>query len=138
VIRGRLDKETATMDFDIKIEGEDDRLRKAFRTQVPGLMVRIEGRKEPFQVKDVSAGGFAFLDKDKTFQEGRTHHVDLLLKNKVFLKGLTARVMRVLDNGLIGCNLEDLDKRQEARLDKLVLEVQKRLIAQRRLQESKK
>ncbi|MGE4556998.1 MAG: PilZ domain-containing protein [Desulfovibrionaceae bacterium] len=126
------------MDFDIKIGGEDDHLRKAFRTQVPGLMARIEGRKKPFQVKDLSSGGFAFLDEGKTFKEGETHRVDLLLKTKLFLGGLTARVMRVLDNGIIGCNLEDLDKRQEARLDKLVLEVQKRLIAQRRFQESKK
>ncbi len=126
------------MDFDIKTGDDDDRLRKAFRTQVPGLMVRIKDRKEPYQVKDVSAGGFAFLDESRSFKEGAVLEVDLLLKTKLFLGGLKARVMRVLDNGITGCNLEDLDPRQEARLDKLVLEVQKRLIAQRRLQGDKK
>ncbi|MFW5837485.1 MAG: PilZ domain-containing protein [Desulfovibrionaceae bacterium] len=126
------------MDFDIKTGDDDDRLRKAFRTQVPGLMVRIKDRKEPYQVKDVSAGGFAFLDESRSFKEGAVLEVDLLLKTKLFLGGLKARVMRVLGNGIIGCNLEDLDPRQEARLDKLVLEVQKRLIAQRRLQGDKK
>jgi c-di-GMP-binding flagellar brake protein YcgR len=126
------------MDFDIKMNGDDEHLRKTFRTQAPGVTARVEGCKEPFQVKDISAGGFAILDKEQTFTQGQTAKVDLLVKDKLFLGGLDMRVMRVLDNGIVGCNFENIDERQEARLDKLVLEVQKRLIAQRRLKGDKK
>lgn len=72
--------------------------------------------------------GLAFRDKEKGFTEGEHIEFELHLNKKLFLSGVTAKVMRVLDNGLIGCNFENLDHRKEARLDKLVLEVQKRMI----------
>lgn len=86
-------------------------------------------RKETFDVADLSAMGLAFMDSAKGFTEGQVIEFDLLINKKVFLNKLTAKVMRVLDKGIIGCNFEGVDHRKEVKLDKLVLEVQKRLIA---------
>ncbi|MBA4356941.1 MAG: PilZ domain-containing protein [Humidesulfovibrio sp.] len=121
------------MDFDIKID-EDDKLRQAFRTRVPGLDIRINTSKGPldFAVRDISAAGFAFADNPRGYSAGLEFTFDLLLSKKLFLGDLKAKVSRVLDNGIIGCNFLAMDRRQEIRLDKLVLEVQKRLIELRK------
>ena len=120
------------MDFDISIPEEGGQLRKAFRTKVPGLSARFPALDRTMGVMDLSATGFAVLDSDKGFKENQSLEVDLLIKDKIFLRGANAVVMRVLDNGIIGMNFVDLDRQKQIRLDKLVLEVQKRLIALRK------
>lgn len=110
----------------------DDSQRRAFRAKVPGLQVAVPANKAAYDVVDLSAMGLAFRDETKSFKENTIITFDLHLNGKVFLAELTARVMRVLANGIIGCNFEGNDHRKEARLDKLVLEVQKRLIALRK------
>ena len=124
------------MGFDIEIStgGGDDTLRKAFRTKVPGLNVRFPALKKVYEVKDLSATGFAILEPEKVFKEGQTLDAELLIKTKLFLKDVPCIVMRVLDNGIIGINFVDLERQKQAKLDKLVLEVQKRLIALRKKQ----
>ncbi|MES9994892.1 PilZ domain-containing protein [Desulfovibrio aminophilus] len=120
------------MDFDVRLPNDDDQLRKAFRTRVPGLLIRIAESGKEYQVKDLSASGFAILEEAKVFKEGQPFEFDLLLARKLFLSQVKGRVMRILDNGIVGCNFQDLDRRQEMKLDKLVLEVQKRLIELRK------
>jgi len=123
------------MGFDLDVStGEDDQLRKAFRTKVPGLAVRFPALKKQFEVKDLSATGFAVLDLDKRFKEGQTLDAELLINKKRFLGDIDAIVMRVLDNGIIGINFVELERQKQAKLDKLVLEVQKRLIELRKKQ----
>lgn len=121
------------MDFDIKMDG-DDKLRQAYRTRVPGLDVRIITKSGPqdFPVSDISATGFAFTDNPRNYSSGMVFSFDLLLSKRLFLGDLKGKVMRVLDKGIIGCNFESMDRRQEIKLDKLVLEVQKRLIELRK------
>lgn len=120
------------MDFDVRLPNDDDQLRKAFRTRVPGLLIRVADSGKEYQVKDLSASGFAILEEARVFKEGQAFEFDLLLARKLFLSQIKGRVMRVLDNGIVGCNFQDLDRRQEMKLDKLVLEVQKRLIELRK------
>lgn len=123
------------MGFDLDIStGSDDKLRQAFRTKVPGLTVRFSALKKVFEVKDLSATGFAVLDRDKGFKEGQVLEADLLINKKLFLGGVKAETMRVLDNGIIGINFVDLERQKQVKLDKLVLEVQKRLIELRKKQ----
>ncbi|WP_449242372.1 PilZ domain-containing protein, partial [Desulfovibrio sp.] len=112
----------------MRLPNDDDQLRKAFRTRVPGLLIRVADSGKEYQVKDLSASGFAILEEARVFKEGQAFEFDLLLARKLFLSQIKGRVMRVLDNGIVGCNFQDLDRRQEMKLDKLVLEVQKRLI----------
>lgn len=118
-------------DISFSVAG-DDSSRRAFRAKVPGLRVVVPAKSAGFDVVDLSAMGLAFRDDARSFKENTMITFDLHLNDKVFLAELTARVMRVLDNGIIGCNFEGNDHRKEARLDKLVLEVQKRLIALRK------
>lgn len=122
------------MGFDIEISTGDDSLRKAFRTRVPGLMVRFPSVKKVFEVKDLSASGYAVLDPDKGFKEGQTFDADLLINKKLFLSGVKSEIMRVLDNGIVGINFIELERQKQVKLDKLVLEVQKRLIELRKKQ----
>ncbi len=121
------------MGFEIQIS-EEDKLRQAYRTRVPGLDIRINTKKGPldFPVSDISASGFAFEDNPRGYSSGLEFTFDLLLSKKLFLGELKAKVMRVLDRGIIGCNFMEMDRRQEIKLDKLVLEVQKRLIELRK------
>ncbi len=122
------------MDFDIKI-GDDDTLRRAYRTRVPGLDIRINTKKGPldFPVSDISASGFAFADNPRGYSSGMEFTFDLMLSKKLFLTELKAKVMRVLtDKGIIGCDFLAMERSQEIKLDKLVLEVQKRLIELRK------
>ncbi len=122
------------MDFDIKMPGDDEKLRQAFRTRVPGLDVRLMTKAgvQEFQIRDISSTGFAFADSPRGYSSGQELVVDILLAKRLFLGDIKAKVMRVLDNGIIGCNFAGMDRRQEIKLDKLVLEVQKRLIELRK------
>lgn len=123
------------MDFEVDIpSGSEPQLRKAFRTRVPGLTVLFSGQERGFEVKDLSATGLAVLESNTGIEEGQHLTCDLLINNKLFLGGLNVDVRRVLDNGIIGVNFVDLTRKQQAKLDKLVLEVQKRLIELRKLQ----
>ncbi|MGE4551946.1 MAG: PilZ domain-containing protein [Desulfovibrionaceae bacterium] len=120
------------MDFDIKMAGDGDTARQAYRTRVPGFEARFAQKPQPYPVKDISASGFAVDDPTKNFKEGQILDLEFLLNKKLFLGGLKAKVVRVVPNGIIGFLFEDMDRRQMMKLDKLVLEVQKRLIALRK------
>lgn len=122
------------MGFNIDLPSGDDQLRKAFRTKVPGLTARFSALKKVFEVKDLSATGFAVLDLERGFKEGQPLDVDMLISKKLFLGKCKAVVMRVLDNGIVGINFVDLERQKQVKLDKLVLEVQKRLIELRKKQ----
>jgi hypothetical protein len=120
-------------ELDFKIGNDEDSARRAFRAKVPGLKVLLRDRGEIRDVMDISSMGLAFKDDTKTFHEGDSVLFDLLLNDKPFLVELKAVVMRVLDKGLVGVNFEIDDHHKEIRLDKLVLEIQKRMIAMRKM-----
>jgi hypothetical protein len=123
------------MGFELEVPtGRDEQLRKAFRTKVPGLTARVSGREGAFDVKDMSATGFAVLEPGAGLKEHQQIECDLLINNKLFLGGVKAEIRRVLDNGIIGINFIELTRKQQGKLDKLVLEVQKRLIELRKQQ----
>ncbi len=120
------------MDFSFSLDHEEGK-RQAFRTHVPGLTCRVTDREEEYPVKDISATGLAFLDEGKSFAEGEAFRLDLLIHHRVYIGDIKARVIRVLENGVTGAGFTELDRRQEVKLDKLVLEVQKRLITLRKI-----
>lgn len=107
--------------------------RSAFRTQVPNLSARIGDKI--FKVKDLSVAGIAVFDDECCMESGTKVEIDLMLKDKVFLKELPAEVVRAKkDEGFVGLSFYGLDRRRQALLDKLVLEVQKRVIVKRKKQ----
>ncbi len=115
------------MDFDFTLEGEN-LPRRAFRARVVGLAARVHSHGRDYPVRDISATGLALLDETRGFRQGESLVVDLEIHRKAFLKDLPARVIRVLENGIVGLDFTQLDLKAEERLDKLVLEIQKRLI----------
>lgn len=121
------------MDFDIELDS-DEKLRQAYRTRVPGLEVRVITPAGPqdFQVHDISASGFSFSAPVRDYSLGIVLSFDMLLCKRLFLGSLKAKVIHVLEQGIIGCNFLEMERRQEIKLDKLVLEVQKRLIELRK------
>lgn len=122
-------------EFDFSLPGADEHSRRAYRTCVPGLEAYVHERGRAYVVKDLSAMGMGMQVQDKDrFTVNETFTCDLMLNKKTFLTGIRATVMRIAANNLAGCNFEAMDKRMEARLDKLVLEVQKRLISLRKAQ----
>lgn len=121
------------MDFDIELDS-DEKLRQAYRTRVPGLDVRVVTTTGPqdLQVRELSATGFSFSAPARDYSLGQILSFDMLLCKRLFLGSLKAKVIHVLDQGVIGCNFLEMERRQEIKLDKLVLEVQKRLIELRK------
>lgn len=124
------------MDFKISLPDAEEKLRRAFRTRVPGLTVKFLELGITTPIKDISATGFA-VDGGPGMKEGMQYTVRLLLNDKLFLGDVRSTVIRVVGNGIVGLNFEELDRKQQQRLDKLVLEVQKRLIALRKKKEKK-
>jgi len=120
------------MDFKIDVPDGDNQ-RGAFRTRIPGLKAKVQESGASFNVKDLSATGAALLaGVESRLKEGLTVTLDLVIGDKPVLMGIRSKIVRRINKEVLACQFEALDRRQEARLDKLVLEVQKRLIAQRK------
>lgn len=123
-------------EFDFIFPGEDQP-RKAYRTPVPGLEARVHHLNKFLKIHDLSALGMGLVDNDlKRLQVGHLFDCDLFLNKKLYIAGLKAKIIRI-KNDVVGCQFEAMNARQEARLDKLVLEVQKRLIALHRAKSQK-
>jgi len=120
------------MDFSFSLDQEEGK-RQAFRTRVPGLTCRETGREPEYPVKDISATGLAFFCEEKVFSGGDELRLDLLINRRVYIGDIKARVIRIFGDGAVGAEFAGLDRRQEEKLDKLVLEVQKRMISMRKV-----
>jgi c-di-GMP-binding flagellar brake protein YcgR len=120
------------MEFSFSLDLEEGK-RQAFRARVPGLLCIVQGRDVEFPVKDISATGMALVDEGNNLSDDEVVYLDLLINHRAYMQEVKAKVIRVIGNGIVGVNFIELDRRQEAKLDKLVLEVQKRLINMRKL-----
>ena len=114
------------MDVTFELEGERCR-RAAFRERVRGLTARLEDGGE-FVVHDISAAGVALVDVEGKLPSGRQCRLTLAIGQKDLVSGLPATVVRAAGQGMVGLAFGQLSLRQEAWLDKMVLEIQKRRI----------
>lgn len=105
--------------------------RQAFRACLEGLVAQVGPAQAGYSVGNVSAGGVGLHDANGTLRPGDSCEIALLYKGRSLASGLSARVTR-RDGDMAGLRFTDLSRRQEERLDKLVLEVQKYLITQRK------
>ncbi|MCT4536196.1 PilZ domain-containing protein [Halodesulfovibrio sp.] len=112
--------------------------RRAFRAKAYGISVAFEEKNVTCDILDVSVTGFAIKTESLFLKEGAEHSISIQVAGKAYLSDLTCRVVRILDNGIIGCDFRTLDRRQEARLDRLVLELQKRMIAKKKEKDAAK
>lgn len=103
--------------------------RKAYRISLPGLVLKIKERQQFYVVEDISACGVAFRPSsaNDSFQVEQELTMSLVFKKRLIVKELLAKVVRRAEK-IIACEFIELDHRQEYRLDKFVLEVQKIMI----------
>jgi len=118
------------MDFEFKLVGEGSGRRTAHRERVRGLVAATEDDGARYVVHDVSARGLALVDPEVGLGLGRICRVSLAIGAKVLVTGLPAEVVREArpERWLAGVAFGALNLRQEAWLDKLILEIQKRRI----------
>lgn len=125
--------------FDFRIDYPEDAHRKhqrrAVRVHLPGLSVWVLEREVEYPVVDMSTFGLAFRDEAKAYQIGQEMHLDVHVQGKVWIAGLEARVVAIRDTVLVACTFPNMSRFQELRMDKLVLEIQKRWIKTRKLQQ---
>ncbi len=103
--------------------------RQGFRAEVQEVEIFEEARGVLLSVKDISVTGCLVCAKEHTFKLGEVFLADLHVHKQPYIVKIKARVVRVLPGGGFGCCFEDMDRRQEAKLDKFILEVQKQQIA---------
>jgi len=119
-------------DFSFVFPGDGESKRQAYRVHCPGLAIRIQGRNMPYPVIDLSVTGLAFRDGERSFSLGQKIRLDLYVKDKIWIQGVSAKFVRICDNGVAACVFEGATTFQERLLDKLTLELQKQLIDQRK------
>ena len=120
-------------DFDFHYTGPENKNRVTYRVSIQDALVHIEGHAAPYALSNISASGLAFYAPDAGFNHGEELIADITGKKRGFLKGLKLEIVRVnRKEGIVACKMVDLDSDNEALIDKLVLEVQKRELARKR------
>lgn len=121
------------VDFDFRYTGPENKGRVSYRVAIQNALVRIEGREHPYALENISATGLAFHATGSEFKAGQMLVADITGQKRSFLSGLKLEVVRVnKEEGIVACRMVDLDSDNEALIDKLVLEVQKRELARKR------
>lgn len=116
-------------DFDFSLPTSHG-LRQAYRALVQGVAAVVPTRGL-YAVRDISALGLALLAPCDAFADGEHFRLDLFVDGEPYIEGLMVHVVR-RDADLVACCLDGPNKAQEVHIDKLVLEVQKRFIAERK------
>ncbi len=119
--------------FDFTLGEEENTHRHAYRAHVYGIEVRANKSKETYTLMDVSVSGCSFRAPEMVFNVKDVLFLQLEVKGRVILAGIEARVVRIISEEIVACTFEDLTEKQEYALDKLVLEIQKRIIALNRV-----
>lgn len=117
-------------DLDVLFNKSGNVQREAYRVSVPGLTVRLP-QGTSYAVNDLSATGMSLEAGSGSFVEGSTLLFDLLIAGRLYLGALRCKIVRCTDDGLIACRFMDLAHQNEIKLNKLVLELQKRKILER-------
>lgn len=105
--------------------------RQAFRATPVGVTAKVQGALDSFGVNDISAGGICMTMPTVRYAKGDVLTLDVLIAGRRFLSELSAVVVRSVPMEC-ACAFQGLTRHQELKLDKLVLELQKRAIALRR------
>ncbi|MCH5276490.1 MAG: PilZ domain-containing protein [Desulfovibrionaceae bacterium] len=112
--------------------------RRSYRTTLPGLTAVVTGHPKAFPVNDISSGGMCVTMPASRLSKGQVLPFDLFIAGRLFLKDVRAKVVRP---SATECAFvfEPLALQQETKLDKLILELQKReIIRQRQARDAEK
>lgn len=110
--------------------------RQSYRATLPGLTAVVAGRA--FPVNDISSGGMCVTMPGGRLSKGQELPFDLFIAGRLFLKDVHARVVRP-SSAECAFVFQQMPPQQEAKLDKLILELQKReIIRQRQARDAEK
>ena len=116
----------ATLDFQIK--GDVPSQRGRYRVVTCGLSLFLDDVSQAFDIHDLSSSGCHLYDPAGLLAVGRIFDSDLHIGDTSYLADLKVKVIRRTNYG-VACAFQALNDKQEAMLDKLLLELQKREIA---------
>ncbi len=120
-------------EYKISFDGDDDSIRSTYRTSFPGLTVQLKSG-ENAQVKNISAGGIGFISYRGSCVEGETQRLNIYISGRPFITNVKGKFIRIYPDGFVACSFVELSRQHELKLDKLVLEMQKKMIAVRKVQ----
>ncbi len=119
--------------YDFSINEDDNVNRHSYRAHVYGIEARVNRGSRCYNLADISVTGCAFRVSNVPWAVDERLKLQLEVKGRVIIAGLEARLVRVTPNNVVACSFERLTEKQEYALDKLVLEIQKRIIALNRV-----
>ncbi len=116
---------------DFSIEYTPNSRRSAFRITYPDLFVRFEPNGHLYPVRDISAAGVCFQPDDNDGfdipSKEDIFRIAIVKGNDQVLAWLKFKYVHI-SSSCIGGAFLDVDRRTEALLDKLILEIQKQRI----------
>lgn len=116
--------------FTFKSERKEDERRQAVRVPVEGLDLRVD-RVGVLPCQNISATGVAFRFTKARFKTGVKLKMAFIYDNKARASEVKAKVVRH-ERGVVGCEFEELDYRQEDVISKFLLIGQKQQAARRK------
>ena len=115
--------------LDFYIEQHSKHQRGSYRVATHGLTLYLDDVAQTFDIRDLSAHGCSLHASAALLTVGRIFNGDLTIGSTRYLKDITITVIRHIANHSVACVFRALSRQQEIRLDKLLLELQKRSIA---------
>ncbi len=118
---------------DFTIEYTPSSPRKTLRVTTTSLFARFDPKGPCYPLNDISASGISFTYKDISpapCEVNEIRPLQILLANNKVLMQAKIKCLHVFPK-FIGAVFVDLDRHTEAKLDKLVLEIQKQQIAKK-------
>lgn len=125
-------------EYGFTLAGNDERSgkRRAYRIALPGITLTIGESPFQFSISDISATGISFAGEYPVMRAGQDIYCNIWIAGQLYLAGLQAVVVRA-EQGKYAATFHQMDRRQEIRLDKFILETQKRIIAHRKSMQTK-
>ena len=122
------------MKLDFKYNEEMLGERDAYRAAVPGLVSKISGFDGAFSLLNISVTGMSIrTEKVENMRPGGESIAEILTISQKSLLRCTVRLVRQdKENKVMAFKFINLTPLQEATLDKLLLEIQKKEVTQRK------
>ena len=116
------------MKLDFKYHQDTLEEREAYRAAVPGLVCKISGFDGAFSLLDISVTGMSIrTEKVENMRTGGEAQAEIMTISQKSLLRCSVRLIRQdKENNVMAFTFINLTPMQEATLDKLLLEIQKK------------
>lgn len=118
------------MKLNFEYDSDSPEGRERYRAAVPGLVAKLSGFDGAFSLLDVSGNGMAIrMERTDQMRPGMEAVVEVMSLSQRKILRCSVQLVRInKEKGIVAFEFVHMSAFQEASLDKLVLEVQKRKI----------